>query len=803
MGVFPKLGFIDESVLATIESRTRDNVDLSKLSAWIRISSAVSDGIIIESIPKEQNFASTYGLKGKSGAVGYTFKGDPIYAENDRIHRPSPVIESVSIQNGDRGLSRKASFSIKCFTLEQAEVLTQYFYEPGYVVLLEYGWNNDLSFQSRADLSENGACEIAKYNNYSYITEKRTTSKGMYDGFMGRITGGGYKNGEDDTYIIDVELTTLGEIPAYLQVHKGGISGEDTNTNSSLQYTINEIDQSTDDKKTGHALFQKMYNKLPNVKRSQQVKALLSSKEKQKISSEPSTTHDVNGNPWSDERNFINVDEIYRDEIMKSLESGFFSGDTQVTQTDLFGKEHKSDTTLPDGVTIISKHSYIRLELAFAILNAFAANLKREAPKNCSGVKTYSYIINTSDTVIGAHQWMFSTDGSKLFIPNTNHPEFGFATAFQLGSNQLNENAFINPKKINGDGQTLNVNPYKESSDEASNYAFPSIEPYKSPTQPPGILSASAPAHEWGYLRNLYINLDFFIGVLKRTNYVAKDIYYEILNGISSAAGSYWQFELIESPFIPENGNESDILYDNELSVQDLNFIGANDIKTESISRFFSKGINTPFLSSNLNMPIPAIMRNHILGKASSTKVTTLEEGVDENYTGIFSNELDPVTKILNSFNVGTVDIPTEETTTKTASREERLKANVELFLNKATVVPYKQTRPFKLSSDGKVLNKYLFVAAWDDSKILKQLELEYKSRGRNRDSKSVSAILSIDFSFEIHGVSGLKVGDLFQIIDIPAKFKDGVFQIMEQNHELSDGLWKTSVTAKLRNFTI
>ncbi len=120
-----------------------------------------------------------------------------------------------------------------------------------------------------------------------------------------------------------------------------------------------------------------------------------------------------------------------------------------------------------------------------------------------------------------------------------------------------------------------------------------------------------------------------------------------------------------------------------------------------------------------------------------------------------------------------------------------------------ATVVPHSQDFVGTKKNISNVLDDYLFVASWDDVKILKQLEREWKGTGKMRGSKTSSAILSIEFSFEIHGVSGLKIGDVFRVSDIPSTFKSGVFQIMEQSHSLTGGLWKTSVSAKLRNFTV
>jgi len=567
MGVFPQMGIIDQNVWDTINSRKGNNTEVSKLTSWIRISSAVDAGLIIETIPHNQDFASTYGISGKSGRVGVSFDNKDVFADgSDRIHRPSPVIEGLEVQNGHQGLSRKASFSIKCFTLAQAEKITQYFYEPGYIVLIEYGWNTPDSMNERISLNKDGACEIAKFNNYEYIRKKRKASKGTYDGFMGRIAGGGYKNGSDDTYIIDVELVTLGEIPAYLQVHKSGRTN--SKEESSSKFITADIDKHAERESTrGLALYQQMYNRLPAEKRTINLKTLIGKNFTDKYSKR-----------WTDARNFVNVDDKIRETLIQSLEGSKADVDDDVT------------VKIPDGVSLMSDESFIRLELAFQILNTYAVNLEIRKTGRCEdAVSSYSYIINTSDTVIGAHKYMFSTDGQKLMIPNTNHPEFGLKQAL-TATDELQPYDYIDPRHIRD--HLANVCPWKGGKEDEEDYAFPATYDYKSPHME-GVKPRTAKAGNWGYLRNLYINLDFFIDVMTRGSFVAKDIYYELLNGLSLAAGSYWHFEITETPYNPEPGKRFSEAVGNPyiLSIQDYNFLGIERTEKDEVRELYSKGV--------------------------------------------------------------------------------------------------------------------------------------------------------------------------------------------------------------------
>ena len=70
--------------------------------------------------------------------------------------------------------------------------------------------------------------------NIKHITKKRKQSTGTYDALLGIVTGGNMSFGDNESYSIEVELTSVGEIPAYLQHHKNvRLSGDSSNINNS------------------------------------------------------------------------------------------------------------------------------------------------------------------------------------------------------------------------------------------------------------------------------------------------------------------------------------------------------------------------------------------------------------------------------------------------------------------------------------------------------------------------------------------------------------------------------------------
>lgn len=73
------------------------------------------------------------------------------------------------------------------------------------------------------------------------------------------------------------------------------------------------------------------------------------------------------------------------------------------------------------------------------------------------------------------------------------------------------------------------------------------------------------------------------------------------------------------------------------------------------------------------------------------------------------------------------------------------------------------------------------------------------KGTGNN---KRLSHPLPIKYNFTTIGVSGLRRGDMFNILGIPDKYeRHGLFQITQIEHELSGMEWKTTVTGEYRQF--
>ena len=784
--LFPLLVNIEDAVAKKMLSRAGKNDVASGLTSWIRVASAARDeGFVMESIPPSDSFVDRHGFgtdsDGKvikpSGRIGQTFAGKSIIADtNDRKGRPSPIIEGLSIEFGAGGLTKKAKFNIKCFTLKQADKLSEYFLEPGYTVLVEFGFNNINSVSQKIDLS---ACEMAKFNSYTFQKRKEKESGYEYGGSLGFITGGGLTYEEGEIYNISVELTTIGEIPAYIQSNKGAI-GEAVDDKSGESFKETKIENESEDGDIGKALFMQMYNRLPQQKQIKAIKTLLEN------------GVDTRGNSWSDKGNFINMD----DEIRKSLIE-------DLTDTDVETNENDSSAKIPEGMPLVSDHSYIRLELAFKILSTYQTNIQPKQVKNCQ-VKSYSYEICIDYTLCRAHKFMFSIDGSKLLIPNTNTPEFNLVSSL-TASDPIG--SYFSPKGL--PTKTANLNQWRKSDSKESNndYAFPQIVPLNEYKWPDGVITQEYEANTYGYVKDLFINYEFFHEVLGRTNYVNKDLYYEILNGLSNGVSGFWQFEINETPDT-RKGNEGNF----HLAVHDLTLCKPDATIFDKCAKFDSSGPDTPFLQSSFDLSIPAAMQNMITGQRSAAEVNTQESG-DTDVTianaTLFAKEPDKVMAILDSFQMKPEDknVDNESEEVDEDDEDDIRKANYELFMSKGTVLPSVKGRDDDYdAAEGAWYNIFnnanasiediLFVGAWNDSLALRKLFL-----GTVGNNSSTNVLVPIKFGFTTIGITGIVTGQLFRINDIPSRFSTNAFQVTKVGHELTDGQWTTTVEGTMRNF--
>ena len=729
---FPQLANIDKRIFDTISSRTGNNVLMSEKQPWIKITSTLGNFLTLESVRNTETFAQRYGDTNKSGRVGVDKEGNSIYGTdksganqiNERAFRPSPTISSLNISQGNEGLSKKVSFTITAYTKGQANTVISYFLEPATHCLVEWGFNEAQSVGQKADLSE--LCNVVRYKNIAYIQQKRRASNGTYDAMLAIITGGNTTFGDNESYNIEVECTSIGEMPAYLQHHKNIQSVYDTDiTQSSKRFEPAEFDVDSENpsaKEIGESLFKQMFNDLPGHKRITRVKNL--------INEEWAT------NP----ANFVNMDRFIRKELTEEIRGGQLALTSNANREELANQISPNDLSqqaltqegedlqkqpisedsfggagggsggnvkgkIPSDQPLFSDRRYIRVALAFTIME-MQPGVSEEIPIICQDGSTVSPLyINWQNTICRAHKHMYSTDPNTLYIPNRFHPRFriegAFADPVREGEGD-NEKiiAFTNPipnllikgqdgkVQFNDDrGNTITDMHPNSHNDEKDKYSyFPSNIDLAVNDQADGDASfevVTANAHNWGYLRNLYIDFDFFCQTIEQSSYLTKDIMYTLLNGLSQGVNMMWEFQIVEKQSIDyngakeKNGNDSDPFYQwyaknirgckgdanptpgqEELHVVDMTFFGKKkDVPTFGCG-FQSRGINSPFTAASLKFDIPASMKGQVVGqrkKGGGVKNPNSEQK-EKDFSKLFSTLGDEVAEKIYLFNEKVAD---------------------------------------------------------------------------------------------------------------------------------------------------
>lgn len=793
---------------------------VSGLSSWIRVISSVevggTNGLVLESIHGGQSFGSVYGDNEKPGILGYALDmTTPVEIDGvGRGLRPSPIITGVSINEMARGSLKQSEFTIKCFTKEQMNKLQKFFLEPGFHILIECGWNVADSYNQR--IGGGGAidpCQMAAYDNWNVVKEKRKLSKYQYDATLGIVVGGGVSFSDGESYELKVKVSGAGIAAEYMQTHRGGNSTDSSGDSTKPPFTASSVGKS----KPGQQLFQQMYNSLPKFKQSKKIY-------------DWNAGTDASGNSWAYEGNFVNFDEVARDTLSEALQKG-------TTITNKGGDSVK----IPTNVEIFDKERFIRFELAVAILNDFVIDLKSE-PSECPNLDTKNLTINIKDTPIKAFPHMWSTDKSTLYIANSTAPNFSLKKS--LFGEPDEEIKYINFDDLNNNDNVANLHPLVEAApegDERAELNGSANDPALGQSRPVPFafpclydLDESVITHDcddtvlpltesrgfWGWLKDLYINYDFFVECLNKPNFNTRDVLYEMLNGLSSGCNSLWNFQIMEQPKTDDPNGPT------ELRVVDFNFTGKTEPDDEDMATFQTRGTQSPFTSVNFNMSVQgAMMSSIMIKKMSGNKKDGSGDSQPIMFGSVFDEtSVDRVGSILmkqqldgqeSDSDAGDADTGDEDEPTE----EEIAQAKAfEVFAQRAGLFSRYQDRKQVLSGVGKdgttenvkeAIETLLCIGTWNDPTALKSVELIDRGlkssvvsgdqpKSDNNTQNPPLGLAQVDFT--VHGVSGFKVGDKVRFNGIPDKYGyPNFFQVMKVGHSISGNQWMTDVKTEMR----
>jgi hypothetical protein len=761
MSVQPFFSEINSDVRNKINSRAGNNKYVSTLSAYIKAVSYADPGLVISSnppIPLIASGKSMYGTIDTNGSVGTTIGGAEV-APSKRLDqnqglRPIPIITSAEIQeqNADDGasnFSRTAKFTIRCFSLGQMESVTEHFLEPGISIFLQWGWNTPAGSTVYNIDPDN----VAKLKDFVNTIQHRKNSQYESDTYLGFVTGGEVSM-QDDYWDVTVNCRGFLELPAYLMAADNTKTVAQKAAHSSgtlpepLEYAGNEISAETS---PGKKRWMIAFNDLPSNKRTEVVKGLESK--------------------LADIGNFINFDEGVKNAINSTTKKGFW--DSLFGGGDVTIKFGSAEAELAEDTKIINDERYIRFGALMEIINAGEV----DGLKLGNGVLPFAIMSNR--TACSAFQRIFSTDKTKLFIPNQFTPAADFAQIAANGGVQTNFDGYADNQVSTSTGGKIQF-PIQTLTG-----VIPAID---------GMEQMVISDYGAGWLNSLFVNFDFAKKILETKSLPIKDALYQILNGMSGAAGSVWDFQIVDLP-TPDPKTGAII---NQLHIVDNNL----SYNSRTSDTFSATGVNSPFLEVGMSMDISGQLSNQIMleksaaaaGNSSMPPVKGLfmKKAVkDMIQKGAHIDS--PKTKIGKSTSTAGKPADAKE-------EAERKKRDFATFLGKVGLAPgVKLNNTATWPADGKILG-ICYQTAFDDLNLFEALKTGHDYKLENTAGTSI--LLPIELTVKMHGVSGIKRGDKLKIDALPEQYREGgFFQVTGVTQTLNEDYWTTEVVGTFRTY--
>ena len=113
----------------------------------------------------------------------------------------------------------------------------------------------------------------------------------------------------------------------------------------------------------------------------------------------------------------------------------------------------------------------------------------------------------------------------------------------------------------------------------------------------------------WGYIDDLYINFDFAISVIEAENLSYADVILELVNGMSTAVNTLWDFQIMEkvAPVtIPGQIEKGDLC----LQIVEMN---CTTERKQTSRNLIHNGEGSFFINGQLDIDLPGDMMNSII----------------------------------------------------------------------------------------------------------------------------------------------------------------------------------------------
>lgn len=750
----------------------------SGLNAWISVASARQPGLVLHS-NDDGGFGFHYGSGTAAGASGRNWKGDQIGGGAEGYY-PAAYVDSLEIDGNYDDLSRKASFTLVAHTQTQANQLIKHFLEPGYTVFLQWGWNTDGGNKGLIRNLFGNITKIASYTNQKKSDEIRQKSDWEYDNYVGFISGGNVTL-EGNKWKISVQCYGFTELPMQLniadtvyktsEIQQSGQGGE--------MYQASEI-YSNRNNATGR--FMMMFNELPSNKRTSFVK--------QKLYGDSYMKRVVN---------YINFDASVLEAVANKASLGFskrianaWASATQGFTLALAGGNAQlatgaaaigffkglfsslsvntgegGESEIESGVKLVHEERFIRFGALIRIINAIGA----KGYKLEDGTQVI-FKIDSNTVKISAFEKIFSTKKTHLFIPNPNTPRFSIKFALENTVAQTDFSQIKDNTVTDGSNKVIFPQP------TATTYNPPHAEG----------TGINRNAYTWGYLDDLYVNFDFAMEIIKTKNLSMRDGIIQILNGLSTAAGGIWDFQLIDS--VDSSGNIT-------IRIEDFNLTPSNVI-TPSNS-FDISGPKCPFIDTSMDMDVSGDVMNAVIGERNSDSAKMNSSDVSQKGQAGTKVEDYILTAVESDKSTNGGGTPTKNSVSALPEEEQNLaqKRNYEKFMEIVGIYPKVKYTAAGINEKSN-LDQITYIGALDDLAVFESFKLA--SDTAKVDAGGIGPLIPINFTFTVHGVSGVRLGDTFAINGLVGSYSEGgFFQVTSVKHSISGMVWTTSITGGWR----
>lgn len=214
-------------------------------------------------INPEHTLSKLYGKVGNQLAKDYILQGGVVKNNQNNIiqregisgiykttndlllgFKPMPGVTSINLSSaGKLGTLQYADINIKCYDLEQLDIIDALYMKLGFTVIIEWGHNI---------FYNNGIVKTSPLDTFSYnnkeelitaIQKHRVNTNANYDAMVGTISNFSWELDSDNTYNCNIKVVGAGDILDSLKINQSVTDGTSI-SNEEYVTTIREDDDS-------------------------------------------------------------------------------------------------------------------------------------------------------------------------------------------------------------------------------------------------------------------------------------------------------------------------------------------------------------------------------------------------------------------------------------------------------------------------------------------------------------------------------------------------------------------------------